>query len=111
VEEPVTNNEGSVSTATRVEGPFEHIAICSGVNATPTLFSIPGMESFDGEMIHTADFRRANSKGTGESATPDDAFGIFSDKRVLTIGMGKCRAFICDIFPFNENHNMLFICV
>ena len=77
VEDTTTNNEGSVSTNKQVDGPFEHLAVCQVGNTTPTPFSIPGLEFFDGEITHKTDFRKANRKGIGELASLDDAFGIF----------------------------------
>ena len=73
--------DGSTST----EGPFHHIAVCSGSNVTPARLTIVGLESFQGPILHTTNF--ASKKGT-----VDDNFSAVSAKRVVTIGIGEAMA-------------------
>ncbi len=61
-------------------GPFDAILICTGTNSTPYLPHFPGEEEFEGDIIHSAEYRR-----------PSD----FEGKRVLVIGAGESGSDIC----------------
>ena len=41
-----------------IDGPFDHIAVCSGSFNVPKITGnkIPGFSSFNGQILHTSDF-------------------------------------------------------
>ena len=68
----------------RRDGNFDHVAICTGVNASPHFFHIEGLETFPGKVMHSSDFA---GKGSFE-----EAFGHLAGKKVLTLGIGESLA-------------------
>nr|WPH24932.1 flavin-dependent monooxygenase 3C [Chilo suppressalis] len=52
---------------------YDFVFVCNGHYNTPSIPSIPGLEEFQGEVIHSHDYR-----------LPE----IFADKRVLVVGAG-----------------------
>ena len=74
-------NGGWTVTVRDADGPREHhfdaVAICSGLHQHPHLPRFPGQESFTGEIMHGAHYRR-----------PSQVAG----KRVLVVGAGESGA-------------------
>jgi cation diffusion facilitator CzcD-associated flavoprotein CzcO len=69
-------NGWSVEAAT---GRFEarHVVVASGFNAEPVVPSVPGLESFEGKVLHSADYLNARP---------------FAGRSVLVVGMGNSGA-------------------
>ena len=63
------------SESTTVRAPF--VLIASGYNAEPVIPPLPGLQKFEGNVSHSADYRNAAQ---------------FSGKSVLVIGMGNTGA-------------------
>jgi dimethylaniline monooxygenase (N-oxide forming) len=53
---------------------FDHVAICSGVNIRPVLPPFPGVECFQGTILHSSEVRNAE---------------VFRGRRVLIVGLGE----------------------
>ena len=53
---------------------FDAVAVCSGLHEAPYIPPLSGLESFDGELLHSADYKDK---------------GIFAGKRVLIVGCGE----------------------
>ena len=53
---------------------FDAVLICNGHHGKPHRPDFPGLENFEGDVIHTKDYKRSNA---------------YADKRVLVIGLGK----------------------
>jgi len=65
------------------EKTFDAVAICLGAHrpTAPRMPSLPGLESFRGEIFHTADYKNASP---------------FAGKRVLCVGFGETAADVAD---------------
>ena len=68
----------------RWDSNFDHVAMCTGVNASPHFFHIEGLDSFPGKVMHSSDF-------AGKSSF-EEAFGHLAGKKVLTLGIGESLA-------------------
>ena len=53
---------------------FDHLAICSGVNIRPVRPPLPGVERFQGTILHSSEVRNAE---------------VFRGRRVLIVGLGE----------------------
>lgn len=71
------DDEGWVVEA--ASGPIEasHVVIASGLNAEPVRPALPGLERFQGEVLHSADYASGNR---------------FTGRDVLVVGMGNTGA-------------------
>lgn len=67
-----TSNDGSER-----EERYDAVAVCSGLHQHPHRPEIPGLETFSGQVLHSADYRR-----------PADVAG----RRVLVVGAGESGA-------------------
>lgn len=56
---------------------FSALAVCCGTHQTPKAFSVPGIETFPGEIIHTCKYKNAES---------------FRGKKVVSVGFGETAA-------------------
>jgi cation diffusion facilitator CzcD-associated flavoprotein CzcO len=63
------------STSCAVRAPF--VIVASGYNAEPVVPAIPGLEKFEGSVLHSAEYRNARP---------------FANRSVLVIGMGNTGA-------------------
>jgi len=77
---------------TTVEGPFDHIAVCSGAFHTTLKPKFKGLETFPGQLLHSRDFVASATK-----TTVDEAFKDCSGKRVVSIGLGESMADVLGI--------------
>jgi len=84
----VTNLETGKTT---VEGPFDHIVVCSGAFHTKLTPKFKGIETFPGQLLHSRDFAGDHLR------TADEAFKDCSGKRVVSIGLGESMADILGI--------------
>ncbi len=62
-------------------GPFDAVLICAGTNATPCLPHFDGEEEFEGNIIHSATYRKPSE---------------YEGKRVLVVGAGESGSDICN---------------
>lgn len=76
----------------RMEGPYDHVAICSGAFHTKLTPKFKGLETFPGKLLHSRDFAASTTK-----TTADEAFKECSGKRVVSIGLGESMADILGI--------------
>jgi cation diffusion facilitator CzcD-associated flavoprotein CzcO len=75
------------STSCSVRAPF--VVVASGFNAEPVVPTIPGLEKFEGQVLHSADYHNARP---------------FADRSVLVIGMGNTGAEIALDLAENGAH-------
>lgn len=81
-----------VSGKTTTEGPYDHVAVCSGAFHTRLTPKFPGAETFKGTFLHTRDFAQSTIK-----KTQDEAFASVAGKRIVSIGLGESMADILGI--------------
>jgi len=74
------------------EGPFDHVAVCSGAFHTKLTPKFKGLETFPGKLLHSRDFAASTV-----DTTADEAFKECSGKRVVSIGLGESMADILGI--------------
>jgi len=77
---------------TTTEGPFDHIAVCSGAFHTKLTPKFKGLETFPGKLLHSRDFAASTTE-----MSVDEAFKECSGKRVVSIGLGESMADILGI--------------
>ena len=70
----------NVSTGELKRETVNKVAICSGQFQKPNIPEIPGLDNFDGPIVHSSTY------------TNTDALAQFHDKRVLCFGMGESAA-------------------
>jgi len=63
------------ATTCRLEA--RHVVVASGFNAVPVMPSVPGLERFEGKVLHSADYLNARA---------------FAGRSVLVVGMGNSGA-------------------
>jgi dimethylaniline monooxygenase (N-oxide forming) len=83
----VLDQHGNPSTVT-----CDHVAVCSGLNQKPRNFDCPGIDEFDGEILHACDYK-----------DPDR----FRDKKVLVVGLGESGADIATELAYNAAQTSL----
>jgi len=74
------------------EGPFDHVAVCSGAFHTKLTPKFKGLETFPGKLLHSRDFAASTV-----DMTQDEAFKDCAGKRVVSIGLGESMADILGI--------------
>lgn len=68
----VASNNGDEETAV-----FDHVAICTGTNRTPRMLEVEGLDTFTGEVAHSAYYKNASP---------------YAGKRVVCVGIGETGA-------------------
>jgi len=81
-----------VSGKTTTEGPFDHVAVCSGAFHNKLTPKFAGIETFPGKLLHTRDFAASTTQ-----RTQDEAFKDCAGKRIVSIGLGESMADILGI--------------
>ena len=65
-------NSGAVT-----EKCYDRVALCSGLNLHPKSWDLPGVNTFNGKIMHAADYRKPE---------------MFAGKKVVVVGMGESGA-------------------
>lgn len=76
--------QNAINGTKRTDEDFDHVAVCTGVNSTPSMYKVDGMGTFPGQILHSSDFARKDSF--------EETFGMLAGKRVLTLGIGESMA-------------------
>jgi len=74
------------------EGPYDHVAVCSGAFHTKLTPKFKGLETFPGKLLHSRDFAASTT-----NMSQDEAFKECSGKSVVSIGLGESMADILGI--------------
>lgn len=100
----VTSSSVKDGSATR-DGPFDHVAVCTGQNQAPSTNEKKLWNgTFDGRVLHTSDFWRADRDD------PDVGFEALAGRRVVTIGLGEAMADILGIVTSQMTKPPVAIC-
>mmetsp|Transcript_17541 Transcript_17541/g.37064 ORF Transcript_17541/g.37064 Transcript_17541/m.37064 type:complete len:763 (+) Transcript_17541:106-2394(+) len=84
------------------DGPFHHVAVCTGQNQVP---AVPdSLKTFNGTIMHTSDFWKKSRDD------PDVGYADLAGKRVVTIGIGEAMADILKIITTSMSNPPSAIC-
>lgn len=53
---------------------FDYVVVCSGLHHLPKVPDVPGLDEFDGPVVHSSEV---------------DSYDLLADRRVVTVGFGK----------------------